>query len=142
MNKHGQRRKETCPCTANLTFLVQNYIFLSIFPQIYSDYCGFLTPKVQRKRAMAPGKPRPAPHSSKRTSASSKLFSAGPGTRKQSSRFRETEGQQRAVLKDVPQLRIRKKCVTTQKIRMKTPEQANNSGFMGYSTLIYPHIQY
>ena len=52
------------------------------------------------------------------------------------------EGKQRGVLKDVPQLRIRKKCVTTQKIRMKTPEQANNSGFMGYSTLIYPHIQY
>lgn len=90
MNKHGQRRKETCPCTANLTFLVQNYIFLSIIPQIYSDYCGFLTPKVQKKRAMAPGKPHPAPHSAKRTSASSKLFSAGPGTRKQSSRFRET----------------------------------------------------
>ena len=42
MNKHGQRRKETCPCTANLTFLVQNYIFLSIIPQIYRDNCGFL----------------------------------------------------------------------------------------------------
>ena len=35
------------------------------------------------------------------------------------------EGKQRAVLKDVPQLRIRKKCVTTQKIRMALPVHAN-----------------
>ena len=142
MNKHGQRRKkESLHCKSDFSG-AKLHFFVHYSTNIQRQLWISPTPKVQRKRAMAPGKPRPAPHSAKRTSASSKLFSAGPGTRKQSSRFRETEGQHRAVLKDVPQLRIRKKCVTTQKIRMKTPEQANNSGFMGYSALIYPHIQY
>ena len=143
MNKHGQRRKETCPCTANLTFLVQNYIFLSIIPQIYRDNCGFL-PLPKCKKA-GYGTRKTTPGTKARISPRRLHQSYFPQVRAHGNKvhgLEKQEGQQRAVLKDVPQLRIRKKCVTTQKIRMKTPEQANNSGFMGYSTLIYPHIQY
>ena len=142
MNKHGQRRKkESLHCKSDFSG-AKLHFFVHYSTNIQRQLWISTTPKVQKSGLWHQENhtQHHTPQSARRLHQSYFPLVRAPGNKVHG--LEKQEGKQRGVLKDVPQLRIRKKCVTTQKIRMKTPEQANNSGFMGYSTLIYPHIQY
>lgn len=105
---------------------MQNYIFLSIIPQIYRDNCGFLPLPKCKKAGYGTRKTTPSTKtriSPRRLHQRCFPLVRAPGNRAHG--LEKQEGQQRAVLKDVPQLRIRKKCVNTQKIRMALLVHAN-----------------
>lgn len=90
MNKHGQRRKkESLHCKSDFSG-AKLHFFVHYSTNIQRQLWISPTPKVQKSGLWHQENhtQHQSPHKS--TSASSKMFSAGPGTRKQSSRFRET----------------------------------------------------